>query len=265
VLGQLVDGASSALGEGFCGAYLLGSFALGDADVHSDVDFLVVTHRELADSDQAALQELHSRLFELDVPWAQHLEGSYAPKEQLRTVAAAGSPWFYLDNGASRLVRSDHCNTALVRWVLREHGVVLAGPHPGELVDPVSPDLLRKEARSMLSEYADWAEESRGRYDAGEGLETWTELPFSRWQQPYLVLSFCRILWTLRYGTVTTKREAGAWALEELDSRWSDLIQRALDDRPDPWERTRLPSIPEAVDSTCAFIDDVLDQVSRRS
>ena len=199
------------------------------------------------------------------MPWAQHLEGSYVPKEQLRAVEASRSPWFYLDNGASRLVWSDHCNTALVRWVMREHGVALAGPQPNELVDPVSPDVLREEASAALHEYAAWAMESRARHDAGEGLETWSELPFSRWQQPYLVLTFCRILWTLRHGAVSTKRHAAEWGLEELDPRWSDLIRRALDDRPDPWERTRLPSTPEAVESTCAFIDDVLDQAPRCS
>jgi hypothetical protein len=43
-LAELVAGATSILGENFCGAYLQGSFAIGDADEHSDVDFLIVTH-----------------------------------------------------------------------------------------------------------------------------------------------------------------------------------------------------------------------------
>src|SRR5438874_13306026 len=43
LLVELVAGAKEALGDSFCGAYLQGSFAVGDADAHSDVDFIVVT------------------------------------------------------------------------------------------------------------------------------------------------------------------------------------------------------------------------------
>lgn len=249
ILEQLVAGARSALGSSFVGAYLQGSFALGEADEHSDVDFVVVAHRELDDVQEATLQELHSRLFELDVPWAQHLEGSYAPKDELRRVDPSRTPWPYLDNGARRLVRSDHCNTAHVRWILREHGVVLAGPAPRQLVDPVSQHALREGALQGLQEYAAEAHESR---------------PFSRWQQPYLVLTFCRLLWTLEHGAVTTKRHAAEWALSELDPEWSLLIGQAIADRPDPWERVRQPSSPEAEERTFAFITHVLDR-SRRA
>jgi hypothetical protein len=262
VLDRLVDEAASALGSDFVGAHLQGSFALGEGDEHSDVDFVVVTTRHPTREQQAALQLLHGLIHDLPVAWAQHLEGSYIPRDLLRRVDPARTPCFYLDNGARTLVWSDHCNSAHVRWLLREHGVVLAGPEPHELVDPVSEDVLRGEASRALHEYAAWAEESRARYDAGEGLETWSELPFSRWQQPYLVLTFCRLLWTVRHGAVTTKREAAEWALRELDPQWSALIAQALADRADPWQRTQLPSPPEAVERTCAFIDYVL--ASRR-
>jgi predicted nucleotidyltransferase len=38
VLGELVSGARAVLGSNFAGAYLQGSFAVGDADEQSDVD-----------------------------------------------------------------------------------------------------------------------------------------------------------------------------------------------------------------------------------
>jgi predicted nucleotidyltransferase len=264
VLHQLVTGAAAALGVNFCGAYLQGSFALGEADVNSDVDFIVATHCELTEREQAALQGLHARLHELDASWAQHLEGSYVPKDRLRRVDPSRETYFYLDNGARSLVWADHCNTALVRWVLREHGVVLAGPEAKLLVDPVSAELLRAEALSALHEYAVWTEESRVRYEVGEGLETWSELPFSRWQQPYVVLSFCRMLWTLQKGKVTTKRRAAEWAAQELDPEWTDLIEQALGDRPNPWDRTRRRSEPELVERTCAFVEYALGYAESR-
>ena len=49
--------------------------------------------------------------------------------------------------------------------------------------------------------------------------------------------------------------------------RWSALIQRALDDRPDPWQRVHQAADPEAADRTLAFIDYALEEADsiRRS
>ena len=46
VLRELIAGAREALGENFVAAYLQGSFAVGDWDVDSDVDFLIATERD---------------------------------------------------------------------------------------------------------------------------------------------------------------------------------------------------------------------------
>ena len=130
VLATFLTRVQEVLGESFCGAYLQGSFALGDADEHSDVDFIVVTQNEVTEPQASRLQAMHERLYRLESPWARHLEGSYISKEKLRRVDPSRAPLVYLDNGASQLGRDNHCNTAVVRWTLREHGVVLAGPDP---------------------------------------------------------------------------------------------------------------------------------------
>lgn len=259
LLQDLVAGVRDALRANFCGAYLQGSFAVGDADVWSDVDFIVATEGGVDEEEFAALQGLHRRLFALEVPWAQHLEGSYVPKDKLRRVEPLPpldprrTAFPYLDNGASELVRDNHCNTAVVRWSLREHGIVLAGPHPRELIDPVSADELRAEAVAVVDAYADWAPEPT---KAG-GM--------SRWKQPYLVLTFCRALHTIEVGRVGSKKEAGEWALRALPEEWRPLIRAALDDRADPWERVHQPADAEAVRETLAFADYAVAAVRRSS
>src|SRR6478735_2122255 len=55
VLEELVTSVRSALGDAFVGAYLQGSFAVGDFDQHSDVDFIIVVKEELSDDFVAAL------------------------------------------------------------------------------------------------------------------------------------------------------------------------------------------------------------------
>jgi hypothetical protein len=59
-------------------------------------------------------------------------------------------PFWYLDHGADTLVRSEHDNTQVVRWCLREKSVVLTGSDPRDLIDPVSPAALRAEVRETM-------------------------------------------------------------------------------------------------------------------
>lgn len=243
VLARFVDDARGVLGANFAGAYLVGSFALGDADEHSDVDFLVVTAGEVSDEQLAGLQALHRGIHDLEVSWAKHLEGSYVPRDRFRTLDPGRGPFLFLDNGARELVPDNHCNTAVMRWVLRNHGVTLAGPEPQSLVDPVGPDDLRREAVTTMQAYADWA----------NGL---TEM--SQWTQPYLVLTSCRVLATFALGAVVSKRAAAEWACNTLDPPWRDLIERAHADRADPWGRVHRTADAALAERTRAFVDYAL-------
>lgn len=251
LLDEFVAGVRAILAENFCGAYLQGSFAVGDADEHSDVDFLIVTVDEVTDEQLAALQTLHERIYALDVPWAQHLEGSYVPRDRLHELDPARSPFLYLDNGASELEWDNHCNTAVVRWSLRERGVTLAGPDPKSLVAPVSTADLRSDVLAALHDYAEWAPAPT----KADGM--------SQWKQVFLVLTCCRSLCTLERGEVSSKREGGEWALGALDAEWAGLVRRALDDRPDPWGRVHRPADPERAARTLAFIAYALDEAAR--
>jgi Domain of unknown function (DUF4111) len=230
------------LGDNFCGAYLQGSFAVGHADAHSDVDFIIVTMDDVTPEQQTKLQALHQTLYALPTPWAQHLDGSYVPRRILRRSDPARRPLLYLDNGATELALDNHDNTAVVRWSLREHGVVLAGPEPRELIDPISPDELRDDVRWALDEWAAWFR---------------SQDSISRRRLAVAVLSHCRILHTLATGEVTSKRVAGEWTLHELDPAWASLIRWALEARPDPWTKVGEPADPARVRRTRAFIDYV--------
>src|SRR5437588_13097585 len=95
VLGVMVDSAQDVLSNNFVGAYLQGSFAVGDFDLDSDVDFIMVTEEELSEEEVYGLQGVHERIYGLDIPWAQHLEGSYFPREVLRSSAHSGGQLWY--------------------------------------------------------------------------------------------------------------------------------------------------------------------------
>jgi len=234
------------LGTSYVGTYLHGSFALGSADMDSDVDFVIVTTRDPALDVTTRLQEMHARLFARNVAWAKHLEGSYIPLDRLRSVDPTRTAFLFLDNGACSLVRDGHCNTAVVRWVLRERGITLDGPAIADLIDPVAVDDLRREAIDAMHEYDAW----------GAGT-------MSDWKQTYLVVTACRILYTLEIGEVASKRGSGEWALGRLDPRWSVLIREALDRRADPWTRVHRPAQPLAEERTRGFLAYAVDLVDQ--
>jgi predicted nucleotidyltransferase len=245
VLEELVAGAVEVLEDDLCGVYMLGSLALGDFDVHSDVDFLVVTHEPLSRSQEAGLREMHARLPEQEPEWSRHLEGSYVDRRALRSLDPEHRPWLYVDNGSRAMEWSAHDNTAVMRWTLRERGVVLIGPVPTDLVDPVAADDLRREVNAALDSFPPdpvwWA----------EGLD-------NAWAQPYVVATICRMLFTLDSGEVASKRVALEWAAGALDAEWAPLIHQALDDRPDPWLRVHRSARPGSVERTRAFVDYAL-------
>jgi predicted nucleotidyltransferase len=56
------------LNTNFVGAYLQGSFAVGDFDLHSDVDFIVVLEEELSPEEVHGLQAVHERIYGLNIP-----------------------------------------------------------------------------------------------------------------------------------------------------------------------------------------------------
>lgn len=183
--------------------------------------------------------------------WARHLEGSYFPLDLLTDFSRVGEHLYYLDNGARQLIRSDHCNQLVERWVVREHGIALIGPGPRSLLDLVPVDDLRKEVWTTLHE---WGQELLGDRDR------WS----NRWYQSFVVLSYCRMLHTLETGRVHSQKAGVAWATENLDETWHDLIHRAWTARPDPNTTVFHTAKKEDVERTSQFIEYAFDVTSWR-
>lgn len=245
VLKEMVEGIRRILAGNFIGAYLQGSFAVGDFDRDSDVDFIVAMNEELSDVQVEALQALHKRIYHLDSEWAKHLEGSYYPKQILRDYSHSGKPLWYLDHGSQSLVRSDHCNTVVVRWVVRDHGVSLAGPAPLTLVESIPVNVLRRE---IVDTITGW----------GQQILAGPERYSNRFYQGFIVLNYCRMLHDLHVGCPGSKRAGAEWAKSTLESGWNDLIDRAWACRPNPALSVRTPADPKDFELTLEFVQNVI-------
>jgi hypothetical protein len=235
VLEEVFGRVQAVLGQNFVGAYLTGSFALGAGDVHSECDFLVVTEVRVSEEQEQSLRDLHDELPTRPQHWAQHLEGSYAPRRDLGSLTRLDERWLYIDHGWRDMQWSTHCNREDVRWTLRMHGIPLAGPDPAEFACDVPPDALRRRMRAQIATFV-------------PDLLSWTSFDVA-WTQRYAVTSLCRMLYTLDCGRVASKAAALEWANRALPAEWHPLIQQTIDDRDLGWDPEARPR-PGSVDQT---------------
>ena len=246
VLTQLTVGLQRVLGSDLAALHLQGSFALGDADQGSDVDFLAVTQERLTPVQAEAVQAMHRTIFELPSPWAQHLESSYFPAQLLRRPDPLSMPIPYLDNGSRTLEDSDHDNSLVARWVTREHGISMYRPPAQELIEVVRPETLKAEVLAALHRW-------------GAALLTDPDGLNNGWRQPYVALNTTRMLHTLDGGAVHSKKAALDWAWEHRDPHWTPLLERAWAKHADQFMRYQELTDPVDLQLTRQFIRFAMD------
>lgn len=240
------------LGDFLIGVYLVGSLAIGDFDLTSDIDFVVVMSGEMSESQLEQAQFVHDQTYGQVNRWSKHLEYSFFPLDILRHPSSPFShsgrvhdenrELWHFNHGSPRLEKSDHDNSLVVRWTLREKGVTVAGPEPLSLLDPVSPNALRTEIRDLL---------------IGWGHELLNDAtPYrNRFFQTFIVLHYCRMLQDLNEGRITSKREGAEWAKSNLDPKWIPLIEYCWDERQDTGIHVSQPAVSEVFQKVLAFVE----------
>jgi predicted nucleotidyltransferase len=243
-LQEFLTKVHAILGSNFIGMYLYGSLALGDFDkASSDLDILVVTANPASLKEVEGLRVLHRQIGRGSGSWAHRLEVSYAPRTAIRRydpsnnrypLASPVSPFGMIEHGKDWILN---------RAILREKGVVVAGPPLKILIDPVTPEEIRKTAKELLCEQ--WSKHVNG--------PDWMK---PRKYQAFTVLTLCRMLYAMDTGRVATKPQAAAWAMQNLDPKWKPLIDWALAHRADATEG--------AMDDTLAFLRFVVESGCKR-
>lgn len=244
--------SQDALQHNFVGLYLLGSLAIGDFDLTSDVDFMIVTSGELSDQQLERVQSGHISIVSRESRWVKHLECSFFPVPKLqelsspyglnglRNASPARQLWYFC-NGSSTVERSDHDNTLVTRWTLRNRSPAVLGPEPATFAPAVPADALRREIqRSMLG----W-----------EKLVAVDASLHNRFHQVFLVLNNCRALQDLDEGRITSKLQGVGWATQHLAPQWHSLIDYCWRERQDMGIHISQPADPDAWRQTLAFIE----------
>lgn len=232
VLSLLLGEVRAIVRPEFVGMYCYGSLSLGDfAPGSSDIDFLVVTEHELPENMLHALEAMHARIAASGLRWADKLEGSYIPRAALRRYDPANNQHPTIGADWAFGIREHDRSWVIERHIVCEHGVVVCGPPPQTLIDPVSSDELRAAVREALDGF--WTRQLDG--PEPEWLRT-------REYQAFAILTICRALFTLAHGEVVSKPVAADWACSTLPPPWPALIAKALiwrhDTRPDDLQET---------------------------
>ena len=247
ILRELLEGIQGVLGKHSIGMYLEGSLANGGFDQDSDIDFVVVTDVEVTEDLFSSLQSMHDQIATLDSPWAIQLEGSYFSRQALRRYDPTNHTHPNIERGlGERLKMVQHEEVWNVhRHILRERGITILGPDPKTLIDPVTPNDLK---RAMLPALSGWA----------TYLLNHPEEIRHRGYQSYIVLTLCRILYTLQSGDVASKLKSANWAKDAIGGVWKPLIEDAWEGR----HASQMPPDPAAMRQTQDFIEYTLE-VSR--
>jgi len=246
VLRDFLARIQAILGDRFLGMYLDGSLALGDFDSRSsDIDFVVVTDTALSDDLFVALRDMHARFDSSGSPWATEVEAIYISRDTLRRYDPDNALCPRIERGETLVMEHLDSGWVIHCYVLREQGVVVAGPDPRPLIDRVAPRDLR---RAMAAIAESWLEPARHDRAALQ----------CRGSQTYMVKTLCRMLYTLDSGAVVSKPVAAHWARTIADGRWTALIERALAWQKDPAHQNT-PGDDE-IDDTLALIEYTLER-----
>jgi len=217
ILNLLLTETQNLLDEQFVGMYLYGSLSSGDFHPDaSDIDFLVVTEDSLPDETIAALEAMHDRIWETGLKWAGKLEGSYIPKNHLRRYEKSDIGYPTVNEG--KFYVAPHGSDWIIqRHIIREEGVILAGPDPKSMIEAVEPDDIRRAVTGTLEEW--WFP----LLDDPSWLEK-HEVPY----HAYAILTMCRALHALEHVTIVSKPLAAEWAQQELGGKWVQVIEQSL-------------------------------------
>lgn len=246
ILDFLFTDAKEILRDQLAGMYLHGSLANSGFDKDSDIDVVFVTQDDISEETFSALRAMHSEIVKLDSPWAIQLEVSYIPRNALHRFDRSNIMHPHIDRGNGEILHrmAHEIDWIIQRHVLRERGIVIIGPDPKTLIDPVIPNDLRQ---AVVEGLPLWLNPI---------LENPSEIS-KRGYQSFFVLSLCRMLYTLKYGEILSKHEAAKWAKENLDKHWTPLIDRALTGRQNP----SIDADPEDINGTLEMMRFALRQI----
>lgn len=228
LLNELLAQMQQILDRKLVGLYLYGSLVSGDfIDGVSDFDLLAATAETIDAAEFDYLDHMQLDFVRRHPEWENRVEIAYASLDSLRTfkyqhsqiaVISPGEPFHFKDAGE---------DWSINWWVVREQGLVLYGPDPKTIIEPISHAEFIETVWDHARSWNEWVKESRHRK-----------------AQSYVRLTMCRALYALTHGTQVSKNKAAQWVQQQYPEH-KHLIDEAL-----AW---RVAEDDDAVDHEATF------------
>ncbi|WP_127485301.1 aminoglycoside adenylyltransferase domain-containing protein [Paenibacillus ehimensis] len=216
VLDNIAGLFKEELNEELAGIYLHGSLAMGCFNpVKSDIDLLVVAKRELT---AETAKRIAKKLLAIDdgLPNGGGIELSVVLESSLNEFVHPTPFEFHYSPLHRDKYRTDEnyiCggredpDLAAHLVVAYHRGIALYGKPLHEVMQPID---KRFYVKSILHDVE----------DAPQGILKATD---------YYVLNLCRVLYYLKEGVVSSKREGGEWGLKTLPSEYEETVRLSLE------------------------------------
>lgn len=210
IIDELRRSIDIVLSTSVVGAYLFGSYVLGDFDERlSDIDVLVVTRLPVTDDELVALSEMHSNLVARHPDWDNRVEVMYLDVTTLRAFRDGGE--------VIRISPGEplHRTAFLQHWLVdlytvQESGLTILGAEANGVLPHIAEDEFKTSISSTVEEWLDWMRGTlQERYLA------------------YIRLALCRSLFAFRFGKQTSKPAAARWVAQEYPE-WADVASEAV-------------------------------------
>lgn len=197
------------------GVYLWGSLTYEAFDERcSDVDSVVVTRREIDESEFAALEDWFAERLETN-PWAGKLDLRFVIDGEFLDKTSRCCGYHF-----GKLSRHGSDGNPFIWINVRKSGITLWGKPAREIAPAITKQILRD---ALLLELEYLKEDLAA--NAGDN----TDLAF--FHNAYAVLTACRIFYTARHQALVSKNQAADWALENVPREWQTVIKTALENR----------------------------------
>lgn len=194
------------------GVYLYGSIALGAFDEKkSDIDFIVLLKRTATEQEVEIIKDIHNQLSKEDL--GSRMDGMYIQTPDISKGNEAMHPYPYCSEG---VVKVGHWDINHVTWwVLKNNGIVLLGTDIQELKVSTEWEDFLGTLKYNINQY--WYEKTKEIQDSlsDEIVEAVTS-------------TICRILHSLEYEQIISKKEALAKGLSMLPNVWHPLLKEGM-------------------------------------
>lgn len=237
---ELLSSIQEALQDNFLAAWFNGSIALGAFDPRrSDIDVVVVTRDPPSEEQTSAIRALHAGFATPPGAWGDEIETIYVTLAGLRSTAFSRKiNHLYVERGSGGKLKSAPLDRGWLFHlrVLREHGRSIVGLQPLDVVEAVSDDELKVVALWIADH---WLTAYRKDPAVLEQLGA----------RVFVVLTICRLLYTLRTGQVTAKMTAARQAMGLLPPDLVPVIEGAM-----AWRKDNTASENPTLEGTLALM-----------